>query len=609
VCGICGLLGTDDAPDRGLVDAMNGAIVHRGPDHGAVAAYGRCVLGYRRLSIIDLVTGDQPIENEDGRVVAVFNGELYNFRELRTELARKGHSIPGTGDSPLIPHAYEEWGLDFVRRLEGMFAIALWDRELGRLVLARDRLGKKPLLYAHLPDGSLAFASETKALLQLPSLPRELDLKQLDAFLALQYAPRSGLRAVEKVPPGSLAVAEGGAVRTIRYWHPAPAPGGGDWIERVHAEVTAAVRRRLVADVPLGALLSGGIDSSVVVAAMAAASPEPVRTFTIGFPASSGSGGRYDERAYARTVAERFGTRHEELEVDPGPELLDRVSEAFDEPFGDEAALPMLLVCEATRRHVTVALAGDGGDEAFGGYQRYRAHALAGRVPRLAAALGTAALGAVPAARRQPRSTLFRARRFLDVAAQPASERYARLVEVFPLELRRELWTDEARAHAARTMLPADPDLRIVDIESYLPGDLLPKSDLASMAVSLELRAPFLDHHVIELGLALPPELARGKRALKEAFAADLPPEIAGRAKTGFGVPLDEWFRGPLRDTAHELLLGRDRGLFRRPVLERLLHEHRERRADHGHRLWCLCMLELWQRRYADAGTPVLAAA
>ena len=207
----------------------------------------------------------------------------------------------------------------------------------------------------------------------------------------------------------------------------------------------------------------------------------------------------------------------------------------------------MLLVCEATRRHVTVALVGDGGDEAFGGYERYRAHALAGRVPRFAAALGTAALGAVPAARREPRSTLFRARRFLDVAAQPAPERYARLVEVFPLELRRELWTDEAHAHAARTMLPDDPDLRIVDIESYLPGDLLPKSDLASMAVSLELRAPFLDHHVIELGLALPPELARGKRALKEAFAADLPPEIAGRAKTGFGVPLDEWFRGPLR--------------------------------------------------------------
>ncbi len=603
MCGICGLLGSD-APDRALVEAMNAAIVHRGPDHGAVAPYGRCVLGYRRLAIVDLVTGDQPVANESGEVAAVFNGEIYNFGELRAELEAKGHEIRGTGDSPLIPHAYEEWGLDFVRRLDGMFAIALWDRRNGRLVLARDRLGKKPLLYAHLPDGSLAFASETKALLQLPSLPRELDLEQIDAYLALQYVPRSGLRAVEKVPPGSLAVAEGGAVRVMRYWRPAPAEKQGEWIERVREEVTAAVRKRLVADVPLGALLSGGIDSSIVVGAMAAASPEPVRTFTIGFPDR-----RYDEREYARAVAERYGTTHEELEVDPGPELLDRVAEAFDEPLGDEAALPMLLVCEATRRHVTVALVGDGGDEAFGGYERYRAHALAGRVPRFAASLGSAALGAVPAARREPRSSLFRARRFLDVAARPASERYARLVEVFPLELRRELWTDEARAHAARTMLPDDPDLRIVDMESYLPGDLLPKSDIASMAVSLELRAPFLDHRVIELGLALPAELARGKRALKEAFAADLPPEIAGRGKTGFGVPLDEWFRGPLRETAEELLLGRDRGLFHRPALEQLLREHVERRADHGHRLWCLCMLELWQRRYVDAGAPVLAAA
>ena len=507
MCGICGILGTD-APDRALVEAMNEAIVHRGPDHGAVAAYGRCVLGYRRLSIIDLVTGDQPIESETGEVAAVFNGEIYNFRELRRELEARGHEIRGTGDSPLIPHAYEEWGLDFVRRLEGMFAIALWDRGLGRLVLARDRLGKKPLLYAQLPDGSLAFASETKALLRLPSLPRELDLEQLDAYLALQYVPRSGLRAVEKVPPGSLAVAEGGAVRVMRYWRPAPAEPGGDWVERVREEVTAAVRRRLVADVPLGALLSGGIDSSVVVAAMAAASPRAGADVHDRLPATS-DGRRYDEREYARAVAARFGTRHEELEVDPGPELLDRVAAAFDEPFGDEAALPMLLVCEATRR------ARDGRARRRRrrrGLRRLRA--LPGpraRRPRAAGRRRARHRGARGAAR--PRGAS-RARRSSAPAASSTSrpsrrgERYARLVEVFPLELRRELWTDEARAHAARTMLPDDPDLRIVDIESYLPGDLLPKSDIASMAVSLELRAPFLDHRVIELGLALPPELA-----------------------------------------------------------------------------------------------------
>jgi asparagine synthase (glutamine-hydrolysing) len=598
MCGICGLLAPNVA-DPTLVQAMNDAIVHRGPDHGAVAPYGRCTLAYRRLSIIDLQTGDQPLENETGSVVAVFNGELYNFHELRRELEAKGHEIRGTGDSPLIPHAYEEWGAGFASRLEGMFAIALWDREAERLVLARDRLGKKPLLYAELADGSLAFASETKALLRLPKLPRELDLQQLDAYLALQYAPRSGLKAIEKVPPGSFAIAEGGAVRVERYWRPRPAAGLGtdeEWVERVHDEVTAAVRRRLVSDVPLGALLSGGLDSSIVVSAMAAASPEPVKTFTIGFPDT-----RYDERAYARAISERFGTIHEELDVDPGPELLDRLAEAFDEPFGDEAALPTLLICEATRRHVKVALVGDGGDESFGGYERYRAHALAGRIPRPAAALGAAALGVLPASRREPRSTLFRARRFLDVASQPATSRYARLVEVFPLELRRRLWTNAARAQAAESLLPHDPDLRLVDIESYLPGDLLPKSDIASMAASLELRSPLLDHRVVELGLALPPALASGKEALRRAFARDLPPETLARDKMGFGVPLDRWFRDELRETAADLLLGGpDRGLFNRAEIKRLLDEHTTARADHGHRLWCLCMLELWQRRYVD---------
>jgi asparagine synthase (glutamine-hydrolysing) len=598
MCGICGLLGRD-APDPGLVEAMNAAIVHRGPDHGAVESHGRCVLGYRRLSIIDLQTGDQPVANERGDVVAVFNGELYNFRELRRELESTGHVIRGTGDSPLIPHAYEQWGAGFAERLEGMFAIALWDGARERLVLSRDRLGKKPLLYARLPDGSLAFASETKALLQVPALPRELDLEQLDAYLALQYVPRSALRAVEKVPPACSVVVENGSPRVERYWSPRPAARGGDWITRVRDEVTAAVRRRLVADVPLGALLSGGIDSSIVVAAMAQAQPDPVRTFTVGFPDA-----RYDERAHARSVAQRYGTEHEELEIATPPEL-DRLAHVFDEPFGDEAALPLLHVCEVTRQHVKVALVGDGGDEVFGGYERYRAHALAGRVP---SALARVALAA-PWGRREPRSTLYRARRFLDVAAQPARERYARLVEVFPLELRRRLWSDEARAHAATTLLPGDDDLRLVDIESYLPGDLLPKSDLASMAVSLELRSPFLDHNVVELGLALPRELAFGKAALKRAFAADLPPGIADRRKSGFGVPLDRWFRHELRAPAEDLLLSTDRGLFRRAELERLLREHADGRADHGHRLWCLCMLELWQQTYADSPKGVRAAA
>src|SRR5207248_10779622 len=330
------------------------------------------------------------------------------------ELESAGHAIRGTGDSPLIPHAYEQWGAAFAERLEGMFAIALWDRANERLVLVRDRLGKKPLLYARLPDGSLAFASETKALLQLPALPRALDLEQLDAYLALQYVPRSGLQTVEKVPPASTVVVEGGSLSVERYWAPQTASDkvllADEAVARVREEVTAAVRRRLVADVPLGALLSGGIDSSIVVAAMAQAQSEPVRTFTVGFPDA-----RYDEREHARAVAERYGTRHEELEIETAPEL-DRLAHVFDEPFGDEAALPLLHVCEATRDHVKVALVGDGGDEVFGGYERYRAHALASRVP---SAVARAAV-ALPWGLREPRSSIFRARRFLDVAAQPA---------------------------------------------------------------------------------------------------------------------------------------------------------------------------------------------
>jgi asparagine synthase (glutamine-hydrolysing) len=593
MCGICGLLRGRSA-DRDAVVRMNEAMVHRGPDHGAVETIGRCTLAYRRLSIIDLTTGDQPVRNERGDVVAVFNGEIYNFHELRAELEALGHVVAGTGDSPLIPHAYEEWGDAFADRLHGMFAIAIWDAARERLVLARDALGKKPLLYAQLPDGGIAFASETKALLRLPELPRELDLRQLDAFLALQYTPRSALRAVQHVPPGSTAVlVDGAEPRIQRYWRPqAGDVEVGDWPAVVRDEVAAAVRRRLVADVPLGALLSGGIDSSIVVAAMAEASTGPVRTFTVGFADRA-----YDERSYARAVADHFGTLHEEIELEVAPEDVSRLADVLDEPFGDEAALPQLLICEETRRHVTVALAGDGGDEVFGGYERYRAHELAERVPALAAR--SALL--MPFGRRNPRSTAFRARRFLTVAATPRADRYGRLVEIFPLELRRRLWSDDARAHAARTYLDAHDDLRLVDLDGYLPGDVLRKADLTSMAASLELRAPFLDRRVVELGLALPRELAFGKRALRAAFGEELPATVLERRKTGFGVPLDRWFRGPLRETAHDLLLGRDRGLFDRATLKQLLDEHLRGAADRGHQLWCLCMLELWQRRFLDA--------
>ncbi len=611
VCGIVGLYSPAGAPNPELVDAMRAALVHRGPDEGSTDAFGHCVLGHQRLKVIDLDTGYQPVSNEAGDVVAVFNGEAYNFMSLRDQLG--GHEVRGTGDTPILPHLYEEGGPHFVERLHGMFALALWDAGRERLVLARDRLGKKPLLWARLPDGTLAFASELKALLRLPQLSREIDLDAVDAYLALQYVPgdRTALRGIHKLAPGHVLVAEGATERIERYWQPEPADPSaneGEWLERVRATVGEAVRKRLVADVPLGALLSGGIDSSIVVALMAQASSQPVRTFTVGFPDV-----RYDERAYARAVASLYGTLHEEVEIEEDvASTLPRLAATFDEPLGDEAAFPTFLIAEEARRHVTVALAGDGGDESFAGYERYIAHRLAERIPARVAQGGAAALRLLPAARREPRSSLFRATRFLDVASAPAGQRYTRLMEVFPVELRRELWTDGRLAQQVR-LAPARPGvagLQLLDIETYLPGDLLLKADLASMAHSLELRSPFLDHDVVALGLALPDSLKtrgrEGKVALRRAFAADLPPEVAGRGKTGFGVPLGRWFRSDLRDAAHDLLSG-DRGWFRPETVRRLLDEHESGRADHGHRLWCLLMLELWVREHVEA--PVLVPA
>jgi asparagine synthase (glutamine-hydrolysing) len=610
VCGIAGLYSPAGAANPDLVDAMRAALLHRGPDEGSTDAFGRCVLGHQRLKVIDLATGYQPVTNETGDVVAVFNGEVYNFRTLRDDL--RAHEIRGTGDTPVLPHLYEESGPHFVERMDGMFALALWDAARERLVLARDRLGKKPLLWTRLADGALAFASELKALLRLPGVARDVDLEAIDAYLALQYVPgdRTAIRGINKVPPGHILVAEGEGERLERYWRPTPAETSAsdeEWLERVRTAVGGAVQKRLVADVPLGALLSGGIDSSVVVALMAQASTEPVRTFTVGF-----SDARYDERAHARVVAERYGTVHEEIEIEEDvASTLPRLAAAYDEPLGDEAAFPTFLIAEQARRHVTVALAGDGGDEAFAGYERYIAHGLAARIPAPAAQVGAAVLRLLPAARREPRSTLFRTARFLDVATASRGERYERLMEVFPLELRRSLWAgDRARPVQLAPARDGIAALQLLDLETYLPGDLLLKADIASMAHSLELRSPFLDHEVIELGLALPDSLKvqgrTGKVALRRAFAAELPAQVSARGKTGFGVPLGRWFRHDLRELARDLL-SNDRGWFRPEAVNRLLDEHESGTADHGHRLWCLLMLELWVREHVEA--PLLVAA
>ncbi|HLY95065.1 MAG TPA: asparagine synthase (glutamine-hydrolyzing) [Gaiellaceae bacterium] len=618
MCGICGLYSPSGAPPSSLVDEMRARIIHRGPDQGSTDAYGACVLGHQRLRVLDPELGYQPVANEAGDVVAVFNGELYNFAALRDDLASRGHDVRGRGDTPVIPHLYEEYGVRFVERLDGMFAIALWDAARRRLVLARDRLGKKPLVWTRLADGTFAFASELKALQGLPGHRREPDLRAIDAYLALQYVPgtRTGLHGVHRVEPGSLLVVEGEAQTAERYWSPRldrEPSTDAEWLERVRSEVTAAVRKRLVADVPLGALVSGGIDSSVVVALMAQASPEPVRTFTVGFADE-----RYDERPFARWVAERWSTEHEEVVLEPdAAATLPQLAAAFDEPLADEAALPLFLICEAARKAVTVALVGDGGDESFAGYERYAAMGIADRIPTALATAGARALRALPSARRERRSPAFRGARLLEAAAVPRVERYGELMQVFTLEQRAQLWTDEAKDEigllaSSGLLLGAPPatgiaSLQLLDAETYLPGDLLPKSDIASMAHSLELRSPLLDHRVFELGLSLPDSLKQrgrvGKVALRRAFAAELPEQIAARGKSGFGVPLARWFREDLRPLARDVLLderARNRGWFRPGAVERLLAEHRSARADHGHRLWSLVMLELWQRAHVD---------
>jgi asparagine synthase (glutamine-hydrolysing) len=610
MCGICGLVSPAGPPDPDLVETMNAALVHRGPDEGSVDAFGRCVLGNRRLKIIDLVTGRQPVENEAGDVVCVFNGEIYDFLELREELSGRGHEIRGTGDTPVIPHLYEEYGPRFVEHLSGMFAVALWDRSRERLVLARDRVGKKPLLWTRLADRSLAFASELKALLRLPGLRAEVDPDAIDAYLALQYVPGgTGLVGIEKLPPGHVLVAEGESVRVERYarLEQRGQESEGDWLALVRERVEAAVRRRLISDVPLGALLSGGIDSSIVVSVMAQALHRPVRTFTVCFGDE-----RYDERRYARAVAERYATEHEEIVLEQDvAATLPRLANAFDEPLGDDAALPLYLVCEAARRHVTVALTGDGGDESFAGYERYVAHELAGRLHVPGAGTAARVLNSMG---KERRSTAVRAARLLEAAAAQPGERYGKLMEVFSPELRAELFEPSfvARPVPAWQLLgpaprPGIAGLQELDVQTYLPGDLLLKADIASMAHSLELRSPLLDWDVLELGISLPPELKtkgrRGKEALRRAFAADLPDEVASRGKTGFGVPIGDWFRTELRDLTGDVLLdarARDRGQLRPSAVERLLSDHVSGRADHAHRLWCLLMLELWQRTHLD---------
>jgi len=624
MCGIAGFADlsashgrTLDA-DRQRVKAMCDVMRHRGPDDEGFHVEPRVSLGMRRLSIIDLTTGHQPIRNEDGTITVVFNGEIYNYRELRGELEAAGHRFSTSSDTETIVHGYEEWGERVFSRLRGMFAVALWDGRTRTLLVARDRAGIKPLYYAE-AAGRLFFGSEAKCVLANPEVDRRLDVAALDHFLAYQYTPRdrSIFRGIAKLRPGHLLRVRDGRVSTEQYWalpaSPAFTGDEDDALGELRRVLAEAVRSHMIADVPLGAFLSGGIDSSLVVALMAEASPRPVKTFSIGFDEAS-----YDELPHARRVAQHLGTDHHEFVVRPDAlGILDRVVWHFDEPFADPSAIPTWYVSEMARRHVTVVLSGDGGDELFGGYTRYQTHPRVASFDRLAPGIGRAVAGA--AWRALPHGA--RGKNFLRHVARDAQGRYIDSVTFFHADereallspaLRAELddWDSEnyfRRPFERFGHLPVAAQMMSFDFETYLADDCLVKVDRMSMAHSIESRVPLLDHLVVEFAASLPASLkmpgGRLKHLLRRLAFTLVPSEILDRPKQGFGVPIAHWFRGELRDAFGDIVgssLTRQRGYFEPAFVERLLAEHLGGRRDHSWKLWQLLVFELWHRQYVD---------
>jgi asparagine synthase (glutamine-hydrolysing) len=619
MCGICGVATADGAPpDLEAVRRMSARLVHRGPDSDGLFAEGGVALAARRLSIIDLEGGTQPLRNEDGGVVVVQNGEIYNHRELRRELERRGHRFATACDTEVLAHLYEEHGEGFVERLRGMFAIALWDAERSRLLLARDRFGIKPL-YHRVGDGALAFASELKAMLELPGLSREIDPRALSAYLAFNSipAPLTIFAEARKLPPGCTLAWQDGEARLRRYARPSPVAAAE--ARRGPADALAAelrdvlrdsVQAHLVSDVPVGVLLSGGVDSAGLAALAAGEGGEPLRTFSIGFEESS-----YNELDRARLVARRYRTDHHELILRPDAvELLPKLVEAFDEPFGDSSAVPTYLVSQLASEHVKVALSGEGGDELFGGYYTYVADRLAPRVGRLAA-LAAPLAEALPSSDSKV-SLEYKAKRFARAAHLPPLERHHGWKEIFssearssllgardtgwdPLELYRERYAETAGAEQLAR-------LQDVDLGIYLVDDLLVKTDRSSMAHSLELRVPFLDQRVADFALSLATPLKlRGlakKWLLRRALAPLLPREILRGPKQGFSIPLAAWLRGPLEAFAREVLspatLSRQ-GCLDPAVVSALIDRHRARREDLSRQIWGLMAFTLWFDRYA----------
>jgi asparagine synthase (glutamine-hydrolysing) len=624
VCGIAGKVTCDGRVDEHLLARMCSVIEHRGPDSRGVFCEDGVGLGVQRLRNIDLETGDQPIYNEDRSVVVVLNGEIYNYRELRRDLRARGHRFETGTDTEAIVHLYEDHGARCVEHLRGMFAFALWDIPRRRLLLARDRVGKKPLVYAQRGD-TLWFGSEAKSILQDDEVPRDVDLDAVDAFLHFQYVPHplSAFAALQKLPPAHTLVWESGRIDVERYWKLSYRSRNETTQKEAHEQIREklleATRLRLRSDVPLGAFLSGGVDSSAVVAAMAKQSSEPVKTFSIGFDDES-----YDETRYAREVAELYSTDHSEFRVESQAiDVLPRLIWHYGEPFADSSAIPSFYLAELTRRHVTVALNGDGGDESFAGYNRYASTGVVDRVARLplwarkAVALAAGALGP------DARESSFRSRvdRLGRTVTMTDYERYAMWVAYFTERERERMYTPELRAQFGERTAPSvirdawhdsdaeDPVNRLldVDVNTYLPGDLLVKMDIASMAHSLEVRSPLLDHEFMELAAGFPGawKLSGGtsKKLFKEALRPWLPDHILHRPKSGFGVPIRTWLRGPLRHLPAEILLdGRavERGYFRDEYVRGLIDDHIRGARDNAYRIWALIQLELWLRTFVD---------
>jgi asparagine synthase (glutamine-hydrolysing) len=635
MCGITGIVDIRGRRplDRELLRRMNDSQSHRGPDgHGEHHAPG-VALGHRRLSIIDVATGQQPLFNEDQSLVVVFNGEIYNYQTLMAELQALGYKFRTRSDTEVIVHAWAAWGEKCVERFRGMFAFALWDAPKETLFLARDRLGVKPLFYAAMPDGQVAFGSELKSVMLHPGVTRNIDPLAVEEYFALGYVaePRTIFTSVLKLPPAHTL--------TLKRGEPLPAPkeywdvrftldrriAWPEAIEELNRLLEESVKLRMISEVPLGAFLSGGVDSSAVVATMAGLSSSPVNTCSISFDDPA-----FDEAKFAQTVAERYGTRHftERVKVDDF-DLIDRLAGIYDEPYADSSAIPTYRVCQLARKHVTVALSGDGGDESFGGYRRYRMHVneqrLRSLMPQAIRSPLFGLLGRLyPKADWAPR--MFRAKTTFEALARDGVAAYFNSVSIVRDPQRRELFSPSLRSalggytalevfqrHAKRSGTEDPLSLvQYLDLKTYLVGDINTKVDRASMAHSLEVREPLMDHPLVEWIASLPTSFKisgnEGKALFKKAMETRLPNEVLYRPKMGFSVPLAAWFRGPLRQPVRDALLGSalaDTGLFRRQALEHMLEAHQSGRRDYSASLWTTMMFESFLRNLAGAGDRV----